>query len=104
MRKALARGTATKPSLHALTNSTPAKHNTGVRKSPSTDSNMTTLMSAMVCAAMAQGPEWTKARALVDSGNKHAPLLSQKLADSLSLGGTIFGGATQNKWSVPTAS
>jgi len=52
-------------------------------------------MSAMVCAVMAQGPEWTKARVLVDSGSEHPPLLSQKLADSLSLGGPLVGGATQ---------
>ena len=44
---------------------------------------------------MAQGPEWTKARVLVDSGSEHPPLLSQKLADSLSLGGPLVGGATQ---------
>jgi len=56
---------------------------------------MPNLMSAMVCAALAQGPESTKARVLVDSGSEHPPLLSQKFADSLSLGGPLVGGATQ---------
>ena len=79
-RKALERSAAAMSSLHALANSTPAKCTTGIRKSPSTDSHMSTLISAMVCAAMAQGPEWTTAQVLVDSGSEHPPLLSQKLA------------------------
>ena len=89
------RSAVTMSSLYALANSTPAKHTMGIRKSPSTDSHMPTLMSAMVCAAMLQGPEWTKARVIVDVGSEHSPFLDQKLADSLPLGGPLVGGATQ---------
>jgi len=53
------------------------------------------LMSMLVGASMAVGPEWEKARLLVDSGSEHPPLISQDLADRMGLRGTLAGGATQ---------
>jgi len=53
------------------------------------------LMAAMVGSALAHGPEWEKARLLVDSGTEHPPLISQTLTDRLGLQGPVAGGATQ---------
>jgi len=55
----------------------------------------TTILRILLAASMWVGPEWERARLLVDSGSEHPPLISQSLADLMGLHGTPAGGATQ---------
>jgi len=52
-------------------------------------------MAALVCASLAQGPSWDKARLLVDSGSEHRPLISTRMANQLGLEGQVVHAATQ---------
>jgi len=53
------------------------------------------MFAAMVCTAVAHGPEWSKARVLVDSGSEHLPLISQTMVDRFGLDRPISGEPTQ---------
>ena len=56
---------------------------------------LVTTMAALVCASLAQGPSWDKARLLVDSGSEHPPLISTRMAKQLGLEGQVVSAATQ---------
>jgi len=66
-----------------------AQHTALVRRVPQHPTSHTlvlaTTMAALVCASLAQGPSWDKARLLVDSGSKHPPLVSTRVATQLGL-------------------
>jgi len=66
-----------------------AQHTMEVRKSSTsvsrTGPHIPNMLTAMVCATLAVGDEWTKAGALVDSGSEHPPSISQSLPDQLGL-------------------
>jgi len=81
--------------LHALV----AQHTALVRRVPQQPDMHTpvlaTTMAALVCASLAQGPSWDKARLLVDSGSEHLPLISTRMANQLGLEGQVVSAATQ---------
>jgi len=56
---------------------------------------LATTMGALVCASLAQGPSWDKARLLLDSGSEHPPLISTCMANQLGLEGQVVSAATQ---------
>jgi len=61
-----------------------AQHQALVRWMPKQPTSQTpvvaTTMAVVVCASLAQGPAWDEARLLVDSGSKHPPLISTRMA------------------------
>ena len=76
-----------------------AQHTALVRRVPQHPNSHTpvlaTTMAALVCASLAQGPSWDKARLLVDSGSEHPPLISARIANQLGLEGQVVSAATQ---------
>jgi len=76
-----------------------AQHTALVRRVPQHPNSHTpvlaTTMAELVCASLAQGPSWDKARLLVDSGSEHPPLISTRMAKQLGLEGQVVSAATQ---------
>ena len=76
-----------------------AQHTAFVRRVPQQPDTHTpvlaTTMAALVCASLAQGPSWDKARLLVDSGSEHPPLIRTRIANQLRLEGQVVSAATQ---------
>jgi len=78
-----------------------AQHTALVRLAPQQPNIHTpvlaTTMEGLVCASLAQGPSWDKARLLVDSGSEHPPLISTRMAKQLGLEGQVVSATTQAK-------
>jgi len=79
---------------------TPVAQHTALMRRPPQHPNihtpvLATTMATLVCASLAQGPSWDKARLLVDSSSEHPPLISTRMAQQLGLEGQGVSAATQ---------